>query len=360
MKINFLAAVLLLPQILLAEAPEKLRVGVIQSLTGIAAQDGQTVTRAVRLAAKDIKEQTGREIELLIEDDQTSSKGAVSAFQKLVTQQPHAIVGATWDFTTNPLLPMALQKRIVLFTTSTFPEALELDKAGGYGFANAISARQEAAPFKRFLRPGKDKTVGIAYANNSWGETQRHAYAEIAREAGLRIVDEVKPADYDQNDWREFALRMKAKNPDLVLLLLNKNDVIVFLRRAREISLNARMFVSPHGYEIFHKPESKPLLEGACFSYPLEQMEKGQAFAARYEREFGEPSRMHADSSYDALFILQKAFALSVERGMELNEALRVTQHEGIVGEYSFEPQRSFSLGRSSLVCVEGGKLRIH
>ena len=90
-----------------AESAAKLKIGVIQSLTGMAAEDGKTVVQALELAAADIKQQTGTEVELVVEDDQTVSKNSVSAFQKLSAAVPDAIIAATWDFTTNPLLPMA-------------------------------------------------------------------------------------------------------------------------------------------------------------------------------------------------------------------------------------------------------------
>lgn len=45
---------------------ESLKVGVVQSLTGIASADGTTVVQALRLAANDLKN-SGVSVELLIE-----------------------------------------------------------------------------------------------------------------------------------------------------------------------------------------------------------------------------------------------------------------------------------------------------
>lgn len=83
----------------LSACAESLKVGVAQSLTGIAYEDGTTVVRALRLAASDLQK-TGTSVELLIEDDATSPKKTVAAYQRLKAEGVGVIFGATWDFTT--------------------------------------------------------------------------------------------------------------------------------------------------------------------------------------------------------------------------------------------------------------------
>ncbi|MCB0332816.1 MAG: ABC transporter substrate-binding protein [Bdellovibrionales bacterium] len=66
-----------LPAVLVAQ--ESLRVGVIQSLSGIAAEDGKTVVQALELAQEEL-ERRGVQIELVVEDDQTIPKNTVSSY----------------------------------------------------------------------------------------------------------------------------------------------------------------------------------------------------------------------------------------------------------------------------------------
>lgn len=343
----------------LGEAPNKLRIGVIQSLTGIAAEDGKTVVQSLKLAASDIKNSTGTEIELIIEDDQTSSKNAVSAFQKLSSSNLDAIIAATWDFTTNPLLPLAAQRKIPLFNTSSLPESLNIKEANGFAFINSISTSSEAAPFMEFLKRSKAKTLSIVYANNSWGETQLKSYRELAKEAGLLIIDEIKPASYDENEWRSIVPKVKSKSPEMVLLLLNKNDLSLFLRRSLEISFRPTFFASKNAYDAFNMETSKALFEGLCFTYPLHRSETQNEFVSKYFSAFGEKPRIYADNTYDSLFIIEKAWKAVQTNGLPIVDSLKQVTHQGLVGSYKFNPSNSFSLGESSLVCVDNGTVNV-
>ena len=358
--VQALIAILGMASYCFAEPDRPFRVGVIQSLSGLAAEDGKTVVQALTFAAEKIRSAPGSSgIELLIEDDQTIPRNAVSAWQKLHSQQVDAVIGATWDFTTNPLLPLAARDQRVLFATSTLPESLDLKNAGEYGFINAISALSEAQPFAQFLDVYTPASLSLVYANNSWGESQRQVYRAVALQKGIRLVDEVKPATYDANEWAQIVPRLKASSPELVLLLLNRSDIRVFLKRALEIGFAARFFASKNAYDTFRLEEGKSFLEGLCFTYPLKRMQGQSEFFADYQKRFGEAPRIYADTSWDALFILHRAYLKSKRENVKLADALRSVSYDGLAGRYTYDPQRSFSTGGSSLVCVRHGQVSL-
>ena len=62
--------------------PGLVKIGVIQSLTGFAAEDGKTVVQSLQLAAEDINARGSYHVQLLVEDDGTQTKNTVSAFEK--------------------------------------------------------------------------------------------------------------------------------------------------------------------------------------------------------------------------------------------------------------------------------------
>lgn len=340
-------------------AAEIFKVGVIQSLSGIAAEDGKTVVQALELAADAINRPNQPGVKLIIEDDQTDPKKAVAAYQKLRSQNVDAVIAASWDFTTNSLLPLAERDKLVLFNTSTLPESLDMKKAAGYVFINAISVRQESAPFNAFIKLRKPSSLGIIYANNSWGETQLAAYEQIARTNEVNLVEKISSQNFDENEWRQIMPRLKAKNPAALLLLLNRNDLDVFLRRAREIGLRSLLFASKNAFDAFRLSKAPEIFEGLCFTYPLEQVKENKQFATEYQKRFGEKPRIYADNTYDALWILHKAFLSSQAGKIPLNQALRQVRHAGLAGEYDFSYDRSFAAGRSSLVCIAHAALSV-
>ena len=340
-------------------SPRSVKIGVIQSLTGIAAEDGRTVVQALQLAAHDIQSMGISSVELLIEDDASQSRNAVSAFKKLKAGQVEGIIGATWDFTTNALLPVSGQSETLLFNTSTLPESLGLEGAKGFGFINAVTASEEASAFRRFVKDGGFKRLVIVFANNSWGETQAAIYRSIAVAQGVEISDEIRSSTYDANEWGLLASRIKQRGPDLVLLLLNRSDLEMFLRKSNELELKAAFFASKNLYDAFRVSRNASVFERVCFTYPLEQLQSEREFRRKYEDKFGEEPRIYADTSYDALFILVKGVLLSRRENRPLRDALRRIEHDGLAGHYKYSQTFSFSLGSSSLVCVKDGNIAL-
>ncbi|RIL11181.1 MAG: hypothetical protein DCC75_02830 [Proteobacteria bacterium] len=334
-----------------AQGHSSFKVGVIQSLTGIAAEDGKTVVRALELAKQDLASK-GVAVELLIEDDRSSPKDAVTAYRKLRAQGIEIFIAATWDFTTNALMPLVGQDKVVLFNTSTLPESIRFEQAQGHAFTNAMSARSEARPFEAFLRQHSSTAAVIVYANNSWGETQRRIYRQIAESSGVKILSEYSSQGFDENDWKNILPAIKASAPNLVLLLINKNDLEMFLRRASEIGLSSRLFASKNAFDALRVTKQRQLYEELCFTYPLEQLQSHPEFNSRYQSEYGEQPRIYADTSYDALMILQQASLLAQA---SLKENLAQVELEGLVGPYKFSDRNSFSSGQASLICVENG-----
>ena len=341
-----------------ALAEDKFTVGVIQSTTGIAAEDGNTVIQSLKLARQKLSK-AGHNIELLIEDDQTIPKKTLAAYQSLKDRKIDALVAATWDFTTNTIMPLVDRDKLVVFNTSTLPESIHNTSDSGYFFINSFSAVAEAEPFRAFLKTGTNKSLSILYTNNAWGESQKVAYEKIAAEQGVQVRALHSSVSFDENDWRQIIPALKAAQPELLVLLLNKSDLEIFLRRANEVGLKTRYFASKNAFDALRLSKFKDLYEGLCFTYPYEQL-RGQAeFVSEYKRLYGEEPRVYADSSYDALFILAEAFRKSKAEKISLKDALQKTSFTGLVGQYTFSPDTSFSRGAATLMCVRSGSAEV-
>lgn len=334
------------------------KLGVIASLSGIAQEDGKTIVQAAKLAAEDINSKDGTKIALVIEDDGTVSKNSITAFQKLEHLNVDAILGATWDFTTNPLMPLTARYKKVLISSSTLPESLNFNESGGYAFANGMSVFQEAKPFERWVRSKHLKKIVVIYANNNWGETQFKAYKEIAEKQALKIQAAYPSAGYDDNDWRLLIPKIKAASPDGIVLLLNKSDIEIFLRRASELNLGSLIFGSKNTFDAVLSTKSKQLYENICFTYPYEQMEGHVEFSKRYKAAYGEVPRIYADNAYDAVFILHAASMQAKDEGLTLERILKTREFSGLVGMYKYAESSSLGSGKASLVCLKDGEFK--
>lgn len=332
-----------------------LRVGVIQSLSGIAAEDGKTSVEALKLAADEINRSADIRVDLFVEDDATDSKRSVSAYKKLQRKGVHAIIGPTWSFTVNSVLPLAGRDKLIMVNTSTIPECLELGKANGYGYSTATRVTEHVRAFDRYLTQHPASSVVIFISNNSWGHAQADGYRKILKQRKIKILDELESAGHDANDWRALLPKVKALNADLWLLLLNKSDLDIIIRRAREINTPARFFASYHFTDVLRIREDLRPFEEVCFPHPGPLPGSADRFAKEFRKRYREDPKVFSDRGYDTLFLLHKAFQLAQKKGISIQKALRKTTLQGVAGEYRFSEQSSFSIGRAVPMCVRSG-----
>lgn len=344
----------------LAQAEEQklktLHVGVLQSLAGVAADDGTSVVRALTIAADEINSKSPEAIKLIIEDDRSTPRDTVSSFQRLTQKKVDIVIGATWDFLVNPLFPFVAKSHIPLFVTSCPIESISLEQSEGYGFTNNISMKGEAQPFKDFLSKRNIQTIALVYTPNPWGETQRDTYKKIAEELSKEIVEEIHPTTIDSNDWDSIVLNIKKRQPDAVLLLLNQSDIELMLQRMKALAISSAVFTSPNGYKAFKKSKEKGLYENVCWTYPLKRLQSHKGFGEVYRTKYNEEPSMYSDFSYDALYLIYEAWKKAQKEGSVLTDALKKTTYKGIVGTYQYSPEASFSTGESSLSCVKNGE----
>lgn len=340
------------------QTAEIIKIGVIQSLTGIASEDGKTTAQALRLAAEEINSSGKTKVNLLIEDDQTLPKNTVSAFQKLKNENVDVVIGATWSFTSNAIVPLAVQNKIVLLNTSTLADSINLKEGNGFAFSNATNAIEHAKMFESYLKKNQIKKVLVVYTNNAWGEVQRKAYLEVAKKLGIEIVDELKSVALDSNEWSAMIPRVKGKNAELLLLLLNKGDLEVFIKKAKEQGVTTKFFSSYHLYDSYKMATSKEIYNGICFPYPLERLNRESDFIRKYQAKYGEEPRIFADNSYDAVFLIVKAKELAIKQGITFSEAIKKVEYDGLAGHYRYSEQTSLCTGQTSLACIENGKVQ--
>ncbi|WKZ57773.1 MAG: ABC transporter substrate-binding protein [Bdellovibrionota bacterium] len=331
-----------------------LKVGVIQSLTGIAAEDGKTTLQALQLAANELNRDGVTRVELLVQDDGTEAKNAVTAYKKLAASGVDAVVGPTWSFTMNSVIPLAAQDQIPIINTSTIPECLDLKKSGGAAFSTAISVAEHARIFGEYLEQKPTTTSIIIHTNNSWGEAQRVAYRQVLNEQGITVLREIPGVNFDANDWRASLPALKALQPGLWVLLVNRADLDTLIRQMRALGITAPVYASYHFADTLRLHNHDKVYGDVCYSQTFQPTPSEVAFAAKFKAAFGSDPQAFADNTYDTLFLLYRAFERSLFKEVSLREALMGTTYSGVVGEYRFDSQRTFSIGKGLLECVPG------
>ena len=330
---------------------EPFRLGVLQGLTGVAKEDGNTVLQAVQLAVDEINAQSPNSIELKVEDDRSTASQTLISYHWLKKNGVNAIIGPTWSSTTNALAPVAAQDHLVLLNTSTLPEALNFNRAFGYLFSNALSLEGELEPFERLIKTRRPKTLIVVHNSGPWGVMLADRTQNIARRYGTAIVQTYQVANADENqDLRDAVPALKIHRADMVALALGPADTDLFLRKAAEIGWRPFFFGSKNTWPALRESKFKGLYNGVCYTYPHPL---DSNFSTRYYQRYGSEPKIYADNSYDAVFHLYQAWLRAGQDTEALKDTLRSTAYKGIGGEYTYSASKSFARGSASLFCVD-------
>ena len=166
----------------------KIIVGCFTSLTGASAGAGSTIATGVKFAVKEWNDKggiNGQQIEVIVEDDQSTPTGAVNAFNKLVSQKPAFIVGP--PFTGNVL---AVEQS--LKTSGKLPVATNVAiTQGGDGWffrVGTVDSITSVLSAQFIIDDLKAKKPAIIYPNNDYGKGGYEGIKAYCDSKGIPLV----------------------------------------------------------------------------------------------------------------------------------------------------------------------------
>ena len=279
------------------------------SLTGYAASYGEYAQKAINLAVDEINKANGingKKIEVIFEDDKTDAKSAVSAFQKLVNiDKVNAVIGSLWDFTTQPLIPLAVEQNVILITPTNFrmKDSFELNKNS---FAMLPSFDKVINSVDDYINNQNINKLAVVRFASAFGQEITDTLAGIMNKRGqMSIIDE-KYNEIGGNDFRTTILKLKQQNVDAVFIDMSDTDMINFLQRAKELSFKAKIMTHVAVLDLVNNPDiDKKLLDDIAFiNWEAQPKEFSERFFDKYKIN---PAKS-ADRSYDAVYVLAEAF----------------------------------------------------
>ncbi|MDE2685729.1 MAG: ABC transporter substrate-binding protein [Chloroflexota bacterium] len=226
------------------EQAAPLRIGVMESLTGVGETYGTVASQAKQMAADEINATggvNGRRIELVVEDSQCSAQGAVAAYTKLTDVDGIKIIlGTSCSSAMLGAAPLAEADGVILF--SGLASNPDIANAGDYIFRTQIS----------------DVQVGIDTGNLLWADgirrlatiTESTDYAEGVRRTSVAQFEqrggEVVAAEYygsDITDFRTQLSKLFDAGPDaLHLAPQSEFSAGAIIKQARELGYDGPIY----------------------------------------------------------------------------------------------------------------------
>jgi branched-chain amino acid transport system substrate-binding protein len=234
-----------------------IKIGVVLPLTGDAAPLGDQSKKALQLAADEvnakggIKALNGAKLELIFGDSQGNQQAAVSETTRLIDREKVALLtGAYQSGMTLPASQEAEKKNKIWFAGVPSDDAITTR-----GFKNvfriADTSKMRVISQVNFLNDMKAKgtdikTVALVYENSSWGQGVAKYWKEELPKAGYQItIDE--PYDRKATDLTPVANKVKAANPDAVLMVCYVQDGTLLAKAFKQQKVTPKAFVATSG-----------------------------------------------------------------------------------------------------------------
>lgn len=222
-----------------AEAQD-LKIGISLPLTGSLANMGESAKKGIELAATELKNQNpNQSVQYYIEDNAFDAKASVAAYQKLKnSEHVHALITATSpaSMATLPLAKADNMLQMAIFTT-----APAYATPGDLSYRVSAPAVLEAGAIISYLKKFSAKHIALLYINNDFGQGTQAAFSGIlSKDAGEISVMSNEAYAPGTTDFKTQLTKVKAANPDSVVLIATAADVVTIRRQAKELGLQSR------------------------------------------------------------------------------------------------------------------------
>ena len=168
------------------------KIGTMQPLSGSAAAGGKTALVGVQMAVDRINKSggvNGRPIELVVADDESKPDVGRRKAEKLVVEDIVDVqVGGFLSNICLACMPVWEEYKILNMISVCLDTTLTTSKCNRYSFRPFDYAPAQAVAFAPYLVNKLGKKWHIAYADYSWGQSTRDAYAQEIKKAGGEVV----------------------------------------------------------------------------------------------------------------------------------------------------------------------------
>lgn len=337
------------------QSSDTIKIGAVISLTGPAASFGEYANKGMKLAAKEINEKggiDGKKIVLVVEDDRTDPKDAVSAYKKVVSvDKAQGVIGGLWDFVAEPLLPLALQNETVFIS----PSNLRIEgsfEPNAQSFLMLTEFENVLRGAEPFLKRDDVRKIAVVHFKSGFGEEVARAFNVMTEELGKGPMINESYNELGNNDFKTLIAKLKQENVDTVFLDMVDIDTVNFLRRAKELNFNPKFITYVGSYDAF-TDENKYLLEGITV---LDWEFSKQEFVERYKKEYGAEPAKSAQRAYDAVYVLVEAIA-KTDDNAEVAEYIESHSFTTPNGTVQFLPNHAVDATEVELRMYRDGKL---
>ncbi len=322
-----------------------LKIGMCSPVTGPAAESGKYAQLGARLALDAVNKAggvLGKQVELIIEDDQTTNPGIVLAFSKLASQPDIvAFIGSIRSTQVHAMAPDVVKVGKPVMIGGTDPTLTHMGNPWLFRFRPNDSYSGTVIADYGVKTLGKKKWA-IVHSTDAFGTAGGKALATaLAKLDGVSVALDQGYTNQSQ-DFTPVVLAIKQSGADILGSYFTfENDLGVFARQLRQLGVTIPYIGSPSIVNVTALKLAGPALHGTfgVADYAEESSDASRAFGKIYREAAKVAPDNQSSWTYDAVTVLCMAIKKAGKTDPSaIREAiLSIRKHAGAEGEYNFD-----------------------
>lgn len=309
-------------------------IGMVDSITGSLAPYGERNERGRELALEDINDvglRGGEELDVIVEDDESTEGEAVAAADKLVNQDGvPLVIGSVGSGASMSIHDSVVSGTDVVHISQNSTGAVLTERPDLLRISP--SGATKGAALADLLYDDGHETVAVTWINNDYGDS----LADVFEESYEGDVPYIEPHEPEGSSYRGELSEMADTDATAWLFITYADEVTVMINEAYDQGYYEDVDYygaeSTIADEILEntEPGSQEGLTGITEAAPEDQ-QNYQNFESRFQDEYGESPTVWAAYAYDAFVVSAIAIEAADEfSGEAIGEVVRdVTRPDG-------------------------------
>jgi branched-chain amino acid transport system substrate-binding protein len=307
-----------------AQGQEKLKIGIIATLSGPPAVLGQQLRNGFNLAVKDLNGKLGgRDVEVIVADDELKPDLAVNKVKALVDRDKvDFVVGPIFSNILAAIMKPVTEGGAILISPNAGTSNFAGKECNPNFFVTSYQNDQVFAVSGKHAQDTGIKKVFLMAPNYQAGKDALAGFKNFFKGD---IADEVY-VPLNQLDFSAELAKIAAAKPDAIYVFLPGGMGVNFVKQFRQAGLaNDVKFLSAFTVDESTLPAQQDaalgFFGGANWAPDLDNPQN-KRFVAGYEKEFGAVPATYAFQAYDAALLIDSAVR-QVQGNVANREALR-------------------------------------
>ncbi|MBT8763906.1 amino acid ABC transporter substrate-binding protein [Desulfohalobiaceae bacterium Ax17] len=340
----------------LSFAKDVIKLGCAISFTGKKSRSGKLYVDAYNLAVEEINKKGGIEIggkryklEIIYYDDKSEATESSRLVEKLISEDKvDFLLGPYSSGITIPDSLVARRYRVPMVEGGGASGKI-FSRGNKYIFGLLPAAGEYFKSTLEFLKTVNPvpKTIAILFADDKFDVSVAKGTKKIAEKMGYEVVIYEKYAE-GTSDFTSVLTKIKAKNPDVVLVAGHTEESLNFTQQAKELDVNPKMIsltVGPSEAD-FRKALGKDAnyIYGVA-SWSTQMNFKGyifkdtKEFIKIFEKKFGYEPDYHNAAGIACVAVIKNAIERAGTLDREkVREMIASTKLDTIYGRVEFNP----------------------